>query len=91
MSYPQVLSSLGQSLPDAQINEYIREFDRDGDGQISFNEFLIMMWRLQSGPSEKEIVNEMFQVRGGTAAGTVPAAPKRSFPCRSAMQHQFGG
>ena len=61
----QVLGNLGQSITDAQVYEYIREFDKDGDGKISFVEFLSMMWRLQSGPSEKEIVTEMFQVGGG--------------------------
>lgn len=44
----------------------MNEFDSNRDGKITFPEFLNCMWRLQSGPSEKEIVNEMFQVRAGT-------------------------
>jgi len=57
----QVLGILGQTVADAQVAEYINEFDANRDGKISFPEFLSCMWRLQSGPSEKEIVSEMFQ------------------------------
>ena len=72
---PQVLSSLGQTVADAQVYEYLREFDSNGDGKISFPEFLAMMWRLQSGPSEKEIVSEMFQARVcAQTRGGVPRA-----------------
>lgn len=55
----------------------MQEYDTDGNGQISFPEFLSMMWRLQSGPSEREIVGQMFTVsmRGVTRTGSTRNAP----------------
>ncbi|KAJ9074306.1 hypothetical protein DSO57_1003097 [Entomophthora muscae] len=39
----QVMSSLGEKLSDADLDEMIREADIDGDGQISYDEFSKMM------------------------------------------------
>lgn len=44
------------------MQDLITEYDTDKSGTLDFEEFLLMMWRLQSGPSEKEVRNEMFQV-----------------------------
>ena len=50
-----VIRSIGQSPPEAQVRQLIQEVDRDGDGRIQFNEFLDIMTNkigLQSQPSQ---------------------------------------
>jgi len=39
----QVMSSLGESLTDEEVEEMIKEADTDGDGQINYMEFVKMM------------------------------------------------
>ncbi|XP_008787894.1 calmodulin-like isoform X1 [Phoenix dactylifera] len=38
-----VLTNLGEKLTDEEANEMIREADIDGDGQVNYEEFVIMM------------------------------------------------
>lgn len=65
-----------------------QEYDTDGNGQISFPEFLAMMWRLQSGPSEKEIVTQMFAVR--RAEALAGALVRAQAPCYEETLRQGG-
>ena len=37
------MSKLGEELNDFQISEMIREADKDGDGEIDFDEFVRMV------------------------------------------------
>jgi calmodulin len=37
------MSNLGEKLTDAQVDEMIQEADDDGDGHVSYNEFVKMM------------------------------------------------
>jgi len=60
----KVIEKCGLEVSDAQVREMIKEADTDGSGTLEFDEFLGLMWRLQSGPSERELRNEMFTVRG---------------------------
>ncbi|KAF9347859.1 hypothetical protein BGX34_002842 [Mortierella sp. NVP85] len=39
----QVMAHLGEKLSDAEADKMIRESDADGDGQITYNEFLKLM------------------------------------------------
>lgn len=36
-------ANLGEKLSDDEINQMIREADKDGDGMIDYNEFVTMM------------------------------------------------
>ncbi|RYG48315.1 hypothetical protein EON67_07720 [archaeon] len=65
-----VLDKCGVETTDTQVQEMIKEADRDGSGSLEFEEFLLLMWRLQSGPSEKEVRNEAFTVRAHSRHGT---------------------
>lgn len=58
-----VLEKCGMVVTDAQVAEMITEFDTDGSGALDFQEFITMMHRLTSGPTEKEIRKTMFEVR----------------------------
>ncbi|KAK6127796.1 hypothetical protein DH2020_038505 [Rehmannia glutinosa] len=39
----QVMTNLGEKVTDEEVDEMIREADLDGDGQVSFEEFVILM------------------------------------------------
>jgi len=38
-----VMQNLGEKLTDDEINEMIGEADKDGDGEVSYEEFVVMM------------------------------------------------
>ncbi|EPS38312.1 hypothetical protein H072_7905 [Dactylellina haptotyla CBS 200.50] len=38
-----VMTSIGEKLTDAEVDEMIREADQDGDGRIDYNEFVQLM------------------------------------------------
>ena len=38
-----MMEKLGENLTDFQISEMIKEADRDGDGEIDFEEFVRMV------------------------------------------------
>ena len=38
-----VTTTLGEKLTDKEVEEFMREADIDGDGRLSYNEFLNMM------------------------------------------------
>jgi len=50
-----------------QVADMIKEVDKDGSGNLDFDEFLMMMAKVQGGPNEKELRSEMFRV-SATAA-----------------------
>jgi Ca2+-binding EF-hand superfamily protein len=66
-----VLEKCGMTVTDDQVNDMIKEFDEDNSGSLDFQEFVAMMFKLSSGPSEKEVRKVMFEVRvwGGALAG----------------------
>eukprot|EP00397_Hematodinium_sp_SG-2012_P038652 GEMP01042079.1.p1 GENE.GEMP01042079.1~~GEMP01042079.1.p1 ORF type:complete len:150 (+),score=48.42 GEMP01042079.1:82-531(+) len=39
----KVMNNLGEKLTEQEIDEMIREVDNDGDGKVSWNEFLMMI------------------------------------------------
>ena len=59
----KVIEKCGIEVSVAQVTEMIKEADEDQSGTLEFDEFLNLMWKLQSGPSERELRNEMFTVR----------------------------
>lgn len=68
-----VIEKCGIEVSDSQVKEMIKEADTDGSGTLEFDEFLNLMWRLQSGPSERELRNELFSVLDDNMDGFVDA------------------
>lgn len=57
-----VLEKCGVQVSDSQVKDMVTEFDADGDGELDFQEFITMMHRLTSGPTEKDIRKVIFEV-----------------------------
>ena len=58
-----VMEKCGVEASDAQIKDLIKECGSSAT-ELDFESFLNLMWKMQSGPSEKEVRNEMFTVSG---------------------------
>jgi Ca2+-binding EF-hand superfamily protein len=56
-----VMEKCGVEASDAQMAELIKEV-AGGKAELDFDDFCALMWKMQSGPTEKEIRNEMFAV-----------------------------
>ena len=65
-----VLSKCGIEMTDGQVVDMIKEVDKDGSGNLDFDEFLMLMAKVQSGPGEKEIRSEIFRVRRARRCAT---------------------
>lgn len=57
-----VLEKCGVETSDAQVNDLIKDSAKGGKEELDFEDFLVMMWKMQSGPSEKELRSEIFTV-----------------------------
>jgi calmodulin len=55
----EVMKSINLSATKEEIDDMIREVDTDGDGNISFDEFVVMM---QKGGDEDAELREAFNV-----------------------------
>jgi calmodulin len=55
----KVFTSLGFSNSPAQLQEMMREVDKDGNGTIEFNEFCLLMIRNQGDPEQE--IREAFK------------------------------
>lgn len=67
----KVIEKCGIEVSDTQVKEMIKDADTDKSGTLEFDEFLNLMWRLQSGPSERELRNELFSVLDDNMDGFV--------------------
>lgn len=68
-----VLINIGEQVTDEEVDEMIRMVDTDGDGQVSFEEFYIMVSGGKKPPPGLGI-----ETRGGAAAGKSSAPPPPS-------------
>ena len=60
------------------VSEVIKEFDADQDGSLNFQEFVSMMNKMMSGPTEKDIRKSMFEVFDGNMDGYITVAEVRT-------------
>lgn len=70
-----VLTSMGNSINDADLKKIVAQFDTDGDGQIDFAEFQAMMTDAASDDEKEEIdeMQEAFNMFDADADGTISA------------------
>ena len=59
---------------EAELQDLINEFDVDSDGQIDFEEFLILMARKMKESNTEEDIRETFQVFDKDGNGFISAA-----------------
>lgn len=65
-----VLINIGEQVTDEEVDEMIRMVDRDGDGQVSWDEFYSMVTGGKKPPAGLSV-----EVRGGANAARVDKAP----------------
>lgn len=68
-----VFAECGQSLTDEECGELMTEFDTDGNGELEFKEFLAMMSKLVAGPTNTELIDEMFSLFDKNKDGFIDA------------------
>lgn len=66
-----VLRSLGQNPTEAELADLISEVDQDGNGEIDFNEFLLMMAKKSKDTESMEQSLEAFKVFDKNNKGTI--------------------
>lgn len=57
-----LMEDLGHSLPENELEEMIKEIDLDGNGNIDFNEFVLMMEKKMREHDTEAELNEAFKV-----------------------------
>jgi len=66
-----VLKSMNQNFTDDQLKKIVKKFDKDGDGQIDFNEFMDMMTKHER--KEVDELKEAFAVFDKNGDGSISA------------------
>ena len=66
LDFKACLSSLGQDLPDEELNRVFASYDTSGDGFLAFEEFLDFMVKQSSqGQSFQDVLNAFTTLSGG--------------------------
>jgi len=64
--FKAVLSALGEDISDDDAKARVNEFDKDGNGEIDFQEFMdFMIKRREEGDSPEAIVESFREIAGG--------------------------
>jgi calmodulin len=71
-TFPPTFFSLGQNPTEQEILEMINEVDIDGNGQIEFPEFCVMMKRMMK-ETDSEMIREAFRVFDKDGNGVITA------------------
>jgi calmodulin len=67
------MRSLGQNPSETDLNDMINEVDRDGNGTIDFQEFLIMMAKKMQDTDTDAELRAAFAVFDSDGSGTISA------------------
>jgi len=69
-----VFKSLGLNPSKVQIDQMIKEFDRDGNGEIDFGEFVTMMTDKMRRPDTEEEIRQAFLMFDSDRSGYISVA-----------------
>jgi len=69
-----VFKSLGLNPSQGQIEQMIKEFDRDGNGEIDFGEFVTMMTDKMRRPDTEEEIRQAFLMFDSDRSGYISVA-----------------
>jgi hypothetical protein len=72
-----VLRSLGQNPTQDELEEMVREVDDNGNGEVDFDEFLLLMWKKKIEEDEDIDILEAFKVFDKDGNGSISAAELR--------------
>lgn len=81
-----IMSKSGIDMTDAQVSAMIKDNAKAGSSELDFDDFLGLMWRMQSGPSEKDIRNEIFTILDDNMDGLVTIEELRAFVKRASAE-----
>lgn len=68
-----VLINIGEQVTDEEVDEMIKMVDRDGDGQVSWDEFYSMVTGGKKPPEELALGQPSAASGAGTTVGTLPS------------------
>mmetsp|Transcript_44859 Transcript_44859/g.71619 ORF Transcript_44859/g.71619 Transcript_44859/m.71619 type:complete len:205 (+) Transcript_44859:71-685(+) len=69
-----VMRSLGQNPSDQELTDLVEEVDIDGNGEIDFQEFLLMMAKKMNAVDSEQEIREAFKVFDKEGTGSISSA-----------------
>ncbi|KAJ8309337.1 hypothetical protein KUTeg_014211 [Tegillarca granosa] len=72
-----VMRSLGQNPTEKDLEEMIKEVDQDGNGEIDFEEFLLLMVKTMSKADDDDELKRAFKIFDVDNSGTISASDLR--------------
>ena len=57
-----VFEKIGKNPTDTELNDMLREFDQDSNGTIEFDEFVLLVSKMDGGDNEEENLKAAFEV-----------------------------
>ena len=68
-----VLQSLGQTPTEHELEEIIREVDIDGNGEVDFNEFCLLMSKRIKSTEQEDTLSDAFKIFDHSGSGELVA------------------
>ena len=69
-----VLQSLGQNPTEEELEEIIREVDIDGNGEVDFNEFTLLMSKRLKATEQEDNLQDAFNIFDESGNGEIVAS-----------------
>ena len=73
-----MFESLGQKVDLSDIEEMMKEVDKDGSGSIDLTEFCLLMQRQMKNVDDPKLLEEAFKIFDADGSGSITRAELRS-------------